>query len=98
MTQFGYVEDQVLQGGQAAILQNVRVSNTCPQIIMHDNLTANIMLRGVVAHPCDVALYSVRFSGNIAVPLEKDATEETFSLRRWRNQTSYYRCCDTRRR
>ena len=80
MTQFGYIEDQVLQPGQAAVLQNVVVCNMCPQIVMHDNLTANIMVRGAVNHPCEKALYSVRFGGNIAIPTGGTAGEIQLAL------------------
>ena len=68
MTQFGYVEDQVLQAGQAAILQNVRPCMHCPQYVIHENLTPNINVRGITRTPCSEALYRVSFSGNIAIP------------------------------
>lgn len=68
MTQFGYVDDQTLQNGQAAILQNVRPCTHCPQLVIHENLTPNINLRGITRTPCSEALYRVSFSTNIAVP------------------------------
>lgn len=75
MTQFGYIDSQILQANQAAILQNVRSCTSCPQMVIHENLTSNIILRGLVSRPCDSALYSVRFSGNIAVPTGGTAGE-----------------------
>lgn len=75
MTQFGYVEDQVLQAGQAAVLQNVRPCTHCPQYVIHENLTPNINVRGITRTPCSEALYRVSFSGNIAIPTGGTAGE-----------------------
>ena len=67
--EYGYVAAQTLQPGQAAILENIRPCNKCPQNVVHDNLTPNLLLRGIVRNPCcnARAQYSVRFSGNIAL-------------------------------
>lgn len=68
MVEFGYNEVQTLQPGAAAILENIRPCNKRPQRVLHDNMTPNITLRGIVANPCcGPAQYSVRYSGNIAV-------------------------------
>lgn len=68
MVEFGYNEVQTLQAGQAAILENIRPCNKRPQRVVHDNLTPNVTLRGIVANPCcSNAQYNVRYSGNIAV-------------------------------
>lgn len=68
MVEFGYNELQTLQPGGAAILENIRPCNKRPQRVVHDNLTPNITLRGIVANPCcGNAQYNVRYSGNIAV-------------------------------
>lgn len=67
--EYGYVAAQTLQPGQAAILENVRPCNKCPQNVVHDNLTPNLLLRGIVRNPCcnARAQYNVTFSGNIAL-------------------------------
>lgn len=67
--EYGYVLAQTLQPGQAAILENIRPCNKCPQNVVHDNLTPNLLLRGIVRNPCcnARAQYNVTFSGNIAL-------------------------------
>lgn len=67
--EFGYVANQTLQPGAAAILENIRPCNKCPQNVVHDNMTPNLILRGIVRNPCcnARAQYNVSFSGNIAV-------------------------------
>jgi len=66
--EFGYVQSQVLPVNGAAILENIRPCNRRPQRVVHDNMTPNITLRGIVNNPCSMnAQYNVRFSGNIAV-------------------------------
>jgi len=68
MVEFGYNEVQTLSPGAAAILENIRPCSKRPQRVVHDNLTPNITLRGIVANPCcGNAQYNVRYSGNIAV-------------------------------
>lgn len=67
--EYGYVAAQTLQPGASAILENVRPCNKCPQNVVHDNLTPNLLLRGIVRNPCcnARAQYDVTFSGNIAL-------------------------------
>ena len=68
MVEFGYNEVQTLSPGAAAVLEDIRPCNKRPQRVLHDNLTPNVMLRGIVANPCcGNAQYNVRYSGNIAV-------------------------------
>jgi hypothetical protein len=67
--EYGYVAAQTLQPNGAAILENVRPCNKCPQNVVHDNMTPNLLLRGIVRNPCcnAKAQYNVTFSGNIAL-------------------------------
>ena len=67
--EYGYVAVQTLQPAAAAILENIRPCNKCPQNVVHDNLTPNLLLRGIVRNPCcnARAQYNVTFSGNIAL-------------------------------
>lgn len=69
MAEYGYAQAQDLQPGGSAILENVRPCTRCPQLVVHENLTPNLRLRGIVRNPCcnARAQYSVSFSGNIAV-------------------------------
>lgn len=68
MVEFGYNEVQTLTQNSAAILENIRPCTKRPQRVLHDNLTPNITLRGIVANSCcGSAQYNVRYSGNIAV-------------------------------
>lgn len=68
MVEFGYNEVQTLTQNSAAILENIRPCTKRPQRVLHDNLTPNITLRGIVANSCcGAAQYNVRYSGNIAV-------------------------------
>lgn len=68
MVEFGYNEVQTLTQNSAAILENIRPCTKRPQRVLHDNLTPNITLRGIVANSCcGTAQYNVRYSGNIAV-------------------------------
>lgn len=71
MAEYGYNDAQDLQPGASAILQDIRPCSKCPQQVVHDNLTPNLILRGIVRNAaacCNPrAQYSVRYSGNIAV-------------------------------
>ena len=68
MASFGYVATQTLPIGGAATLENIRQCNRRPQRVLHDDMTPNITMRGIVNNPCSLsAQYNVRFSGNIAV-------------------------------
>lgn len=71
MAEYGYNDVQTLQPGQAAILQDIRPCRRCPQLVLHDNLTPNLRLRGIGANRncCNPRVqYNVSFTGNIAVP------------------------------
>lgn len=70
MAEYGYNEAQTLQPGAAAILSDIRPCSKCPQQVMHDNMTPNLILRGIVRNTncCNPrAQYKVTFAGNIAV-------------------------------
>lgn len=83
MAEYGYNEAQTLQPGAAAILQDIRPCTRCPQLVVHDNLTPNLILRGIVKNACGCnpkAQYSVSFTGNIAVPEGGTAGEIQLAL------------------
>ena len=65
--EFGYIAAQNLPVNGAAILEDVRPCKRRPQLVMHDNMTPNINLRGVGNGNRGNAQYNVRFSGNIAI-------------------------------
>lgn len=68
MAEFGYNEIQTVQPGEAAILDDVRPCTRRPRLVIHDNMTPNIILRGIVNNPCSAnAQYNVTYSGNIAL-------------------------------
>lgn len=70
MAEYGYNEAQDLQPGAAAVLEDIRPCTKCPQQVMHDNMTPNLVLRGIVRNSncCNPrAQYKVTFTGNIAV-------------------------------
>lgn len=70
MAEFGYTMNQDVQPGAAAILEDIRVCTKCPQLVVHDNMTPNLILRGIVRNTncCNPkAQYRVAFTGNIAV-------------------------------
>lgn len=70
MAEYGYNLSQDLQPGQGAILENIRPCTRCPKLVIHDNMTPNLRLRGIVRNIacCNPrAQYTVRYSGNIAV-------------------------------
>lgn len=76
MVEFGYNDQQTIQAGGSAILQNIRPCNACPQRVVHDDMTANIILRGISKVQCrPYAEYTVRYSCNIAVPAGGTAGE-----------------------
>ncbi len=83
MAEYGYTAVQTVQPGAAAILENVRPCTRCPQLVLHDNLTPNLVLRGMVRNfnCCNPkAQYSVSFSGNIAVAEGGTAQEIQLAL------------------
>lgn len=63
---YGYVQAQTLQPGAAAILNNIRPCRKRPQMVIHEDNTPNITMRGA-SNGCGNAQWNVRFSGNIAV-------------------------------
>ena len=70
MAEYGYNASQTLQPGASAILQDVRPCAKCPQNVIHENMTPNLTLRGIVRNTncCNPkAQYDVSFTGNIAV-------------------------------
>ena len=68
MVEYGYNEAQDLAPGQAAILENIRPCTHRPQLVMHENLSPTISLRGYSNNPCcGFAEYVAKYSGNIAV-------------------------------
>lgn len=82
MVEFGYNEVQTIQAGGSAILQNIVSCNRRPQRVLHDNLSSNIILRGLVNPGCcqDKVQYNVTFSGNIAIPEGGTAGEIQLAL------------------
>lgn len=68
MAEFGYNEVQTVAPGAAAILENLRPCTHRPQLVLHENLSPVVNLRGNFAgNMCNNAQYLVKFSGNIAV-------------------------------
>lgn len=71
MAEYGYNDAQDIQPGAAAILQDIVPCTKCPQNVVHDNLTPNLNLRGIVRNAACIcnpkARYRVAFTGNIAV-------------------------------
>jgi len=83
MAEYGYTESQIIQPGAAAILQDIRPCQKCPQQVVHDNQTPNLILRGLVRNTacCNPkAQYTVAFNGNIAVPEGGTAGEIQLAL------------------
>lgn len=81
MAEYGYNELQTIQPGASAILQNLRPCTHRPQLVLHENETANITLRGIVNNMCcPMPEYKVHFSGNIAVPEGGTAGEIQLAL------------------
>lgn len=81
--EYGYNDAQTVQPGAAAILSNIRPCKRCPQLIVHDDMTPNLTLRGIVRNNncCNPkAQYTVSYSGNIAVPEGGTAGEIQLAL------------------
>ena len=71
MAEYGYNEVQTVQPGAAAILNDIRPCIRCPQLVVHENQSPNMILRGIVRNTncCNPkAQYNVSYSGNIAIP------------------------------
>lgn len=70
MAEYGYNEDQTLQPGAAALLLDIEPCTRCPQLVIHDNLTPNLTLRGIARNMncCNPkARYNVEFSANFTL-------------------------------
>lgn len=83
MAEYGYNALQTVQPGAAAILEDIRPCTRCPQLVVHDNQTPNLILRGIVRNVncCNPkAQYTVRYSGNIAVTTGGTAGEIQLAL------------------
>lgn len=80
--ELGYAEEQNVQPGAGAILQTIRGCMKCPKNVLHENLSPNVTLRGIVRNPCcnASAQYEVSFSGNIAIPEGGTAGEIQLAL------------------
>lgn len=80
--EFGYAADQDILPGQGAILQTIKPCNKCPQNVIHEDLSPNVTLRGIVHNPCcnARAQYDISFSGNIAVAAAGTASEIQLAL------------------
>ncbi len=69
MVEFGYNDLQTVQAGGSAILQNIRPCQMCPKRVLHDDMTANFILRGIPCRPCcGYSEYDIHYSANIAIP------------------------------
>lgn len=83
MAEYGYNALQTVLGGAAAILEDIRPCAKCPPLVLHDNMTPNLILRGIVRNTncCSPkAQYNVSFSGNIAVSAGGTAQEIQLAL------------------
>jgi len=80
--ELGYAEEQTIQPGAGAILQTIRPCTKCPKNVIHENLSPNVTLRGIVRSTCcnASAQYNVAFSGNIAIPEGGTAGEIQMAL------------------
>lgn len=80
--ELGYAAEQTIQPGAGAILETIRPCRKCPQNVIHENLSPNATLRGIVRNPCcnASAQYNVSFSGNIAIPEGGTAGEIQMAL------------------
>lgn len=70
MAEYGYNAAQDIQPDAAAILEDIRPCTKCPKLVVHDNMTPNLILRGIVRNACGCnprAQYKVTYTGNIAV-------------------------------
>lgn len=68
MAEFGYNDTQIVQPGTGALLNTIRPCMRRPQLVMHEDESPLIYLRGVGNNPCAKAEYEVEWSCNIAVP------------------------------
>lgn len=68
MAEFGYNDLQTVQPGAGALLNTIRPCTRRPQLVMHEDESPLIYLRGAGCSPCGIADYTVEWSGNIALP------------------------------
>lgn len=80
MAEFGYNDLQTIQPGAGALLNTIRPCNKRPQLVMHENESPLIYLRGAGCNPCAMADYEIKWSGNIAVPAGGTAGEIQLAL------------------
>lgn len=80
--ELGYAAEQTVQPGAGAILETIRGCMKCPKNVLHENMSPNVTLRGIVRNPCcnASAQYEVSFSGNIAVPADGTVGEIQLAL------------------
>lgn len=80
MSQYVYVEDQEVAYNSGVLLND---SIPCRKgLVLHQNGSANLTVRGIVNNPCRNAFarYRVFFSGNIAVPTGGTVGEISLSV------------------
>ena len=80
MAEFGYNDLQTVQPGAGALLNTIRPWNRRPQLVMHDEQSPLIYLRGAGCNPCSKSDYEVVWSGNIAIPEGGTAGEIQLAL------------------
>ena len=68
MAEFGYNELQTVQPGAGALLNTIRPCTRRPQLVMHEDESPLIYLRGAGCGPCGITDYEVEWKANIAVP------------------------------
>lgn len=78
MAEFGYNDAQTVQPGAGALLNTIRPCTRRPQLVMHEDQSPLIYLRGSGCSP--IADYEVEWSGNIAIPEGGTAGEIQLAL------------------
>lgn len=80
--ELGYAAEQTVQPGAGAILETIRGCMKCPKNVLHENMSPNATLRGIVRNACcnASAQYDVSFDGNIAVPTDGTVGEIQLAL------------------
>ena len=81
MAEYTYNENQIVQPGQSALLNDAIPCNHRPQYVIHRPSSGILTLRGIVNNPCACrARYRVAYDGNIAVPEGGTAGEIQLAL------------------
>ena len=80
MAELGYNERQIVQPGAGALLNTIHGCPRRPQLVMHDDETPLIYLRGAACNPCATANYEIIWSANIAVPTDTTVGEIQLAL------------------